>query len=189
MRFTAPLRYALATSALWFMLLALSVGAAGARSEEAPARESGAAATAAMGESPPAGALEEDGPSQRFQEGVLKYGQLLNLLVVPLLVPVLQLAFRAARSTPGEDFCLLLFLMGHVFLWRAGLAVLGNLVPATGHAVDVLDGLLFLAYTAFGLAQFYRGRVRWLALRVLGAMVGFVLVSGLASAVFLKALG
>jgi hypothetical protein len=84
--------------------------------------------------------------------------------------------FLASRYNYAETLSFALYTTGHVFLWRAGLALIG-FIGDPGNVLDYADSALYLVYTAWALWQFHAGRVAWRALRVLGALVGVLLFS------------
>lgn len=141
-----PLRYAIATSAIWFLSLTLST--------------------------PSASELV-----------LVRYGQAVNLLLVPLLALAVQLAFRGSRSTYTEVLCFLLFVVGHVFLWRAFLPPVGRFVPATEPYLNSFDATLFMVYATCGMVGFFRGRVRFLAVRIVVAILLITIVGTVAIAI------
>jgi hypothetical protein len=134
--FVSPLRYAVATCALWFFAVALV-------NDEA--------ATSAV--------------------WWIEYGQLINLASVPFMAAAYQLPFLGSRYNYAETLIFTLYATGHVFLWRAGLA-LTSLAGAPASVLLVADNVLYLVYTAWALWQFHAGRVRWRPLRILGALLG-----------------
>jgi hypothetical protein len=109
----------------------------------------------------------------------IEYGQLANLLSIPVLVPFVQVAFIGARYNYAEHLVLVLFLTGHTFLWRVLLAFTPwiSSAPTLSTVVSIVDQVLFIAYFTWALWGFHRGRVRLLPLRVIGGVLG-VLVGG-----------
>lgn len=104
------------------------------------------------------------------------YGQLVHLLALPFLAGAVHLAFRGSRFTYAEHLCMCLYMGGHSFVWRALLATAGCLgVPAI--ALTTVDLVLILAYSVWMVVSFHAGTVRWIWLRVLGFLLGFLLVS------------
>jgi len=104
------------------------------------------------------------------------YGQLANLLAVPVLAVIVHLSFWGSGFTYAEHLCLMLYMSGHVFLWRtllAGAAGLG----APDVWVMAADLILFLVYSSWVLWSFHAGRVRLMWLRVLGFLFGALLLS------------
>jgi hypothetical protein len=134
--FVSPLRYAVATCALWFFAVVLV-------NDEA--------ATSAI--------------------WWVEYGQLINLASVPFMAAAYQLPFLDSRYNYAETLSFALYATGHLFLWRAALAVT-SLVGAPANALLVADNVLYFGYTAWALWQFHAGRVRWRPLRIFGALVG-----------------
>jgi hypothetical protein len=134
--FVSPLRYAVATCALWFFAVVLV-------NDEA--------ATSSI--------------------WWIEYGQLINLASVPFMAAAYQLPFLASRYNYAETLSFTLYVTGHVFLWRAALAVT-SVVGAPANVLLVVDNILYLAYTAWALWQFHTGRVRWRPLRIFGALLG-----------------
>ena len=134
--FVSPLRYAVATCALWFFAVLLV---------------NDDAATAAI--------------------WWIEYGQLINLASVPFMAATYQLPFLASRYNYAETLIFTLYATGHLFLWRAGLA-LASLLGVPDNMLLVTDNVLYFAYTSWALWQFHAGRVRWRPLRIFGALLG-----------------
>ena len=122
---------------------------------------------------------------------LLVYGQALNLIILCLLAPVLKLTFAGASQTVAEYLCLLFYIGGLAFLWRAALSLvnLAQLPPDVAVWANRLDLALFFVVTCVGLWQFHAGRVRWLALRVAASYLAFVGLSILATVVAQWVLG
>jgi hypothetical protein len=106
----------------------------------------------------------------------IEYGQLVNLASVPFLALAMQWPFLASRYNYAETLSFALYTTGHVFLWRAGLALIG-FIGDPGNVLDYADSALYFAYTAWALWQFHAGRVGRRALRVLGALFGILVFS------------
>ena len=53
----------------------------------------------------------------------IQYGQLINLASVPFIAVAYHLPFLDSRYNYSETLSFTLYATGHVFLWRAGLAV------------------------------------------------------------------
>ena len=108
-----------------------------------------------------------------------EYGQLVNLLAIPFLALVVHLSFWGKRFTFAEHLCFLLFVTGHVFLWRAGIILIDQ-IPGTDPVVLVaVDGILFLVFFVWSLWQLHRpetGRIA-LSARILAALICVQLVS------------
>jgi hypothetical protein len=138
--FVGPLRYAIATCALWFFFAIM-------------ANDAEAAAV-----------------------WWVEYGQLINLASLPFIAATYQLPFLASRYHYAETLSFTLYTTGHVFLWRAGLAV-AALFDAPNNVLLWIDSVLFLAYTSWALWQFHAGRVRWLPLRILAALLVMLIFS------------
>lgn len=163
--YVTPVRYALGACALWWAVVAVQLAAqepllvAAASRSAAHARQVDAVRT------------------------MSKYGQLLNLLFVPFLAPVLSLAFLGFRRSYVEHLCLTLFVCGHVFLWRAGLAYAGGRFPAAGPALNLADLIAFALYLGWALFVFHRGDGRFLWARVAAAVAGVFAASELLNVV------
>jgi hypothetical protein len=130
-----PLRYAVATCALWLLIAVLATDAAG-------------------------GAVP----------WWVEYGQIINLASLPFLAATYQLPFLKSGYNYAETLSFTLYTGGHLFLWRAGLAVAGAF-GAPNNLLLSIDFVLFLIYTSWALWQFHAGRVGWRPLRILVALV------------------
>lgn len=139
--FVSPLRYALATCALWWFAVTLN--------DEA----------------------------QTSTVWWIEYGQLINLASIPFIAAMYQLPLLGSRYNYAETLAFTLYTTGHVFLWRVGFAIAGLFVEGHADIFNYVDSALYLVYTAWALWQFYAGRVRWLPLRVVGALFGALLFS------------
>ena len=144
-RFTGPVRYVLLTCALWW-------GAHAVLTDET-----------LVAQLSPADAA------------VYRYGQLLNLAMVPLLASVSYLAFLGSGTRLVEHASLVLYVLGHVFLERFFLVVFGNLFRLPATIVNEVDPLFLIAYTLWALLDFYRGRST-LFLRLLRSVASLVLL-------------
>ncbi|MFN3243659.1 MAG: DUF3667 domain-containing protein [Planctomycetota bacterium] len=106
---------------------------------------------------------------------ILRHGNWLNLAMMPILVTGMWLPFLGGRRTWLQMLFVMLLAAGHIFLWRAPLALLGLVLPsAWGPAITIADGIAAVLYTGCTLWFAYRGRARWLLLRVLAALAVFV---------------
>jgi len=115
---------------------------------------------------------------------VVKYGQALNLALVPLLALPVLLSFARSGYNYAEQLALNFYVTGQVFLWRVPLALaylLGPAVAPFAIYINLFDQLLFWAYFAWALWGFHRGRVRLMPLRIIAAEVGVTLVGALAN--------
>jgi hypothetical protein len=101
----------------------------------------------------------------------IEYGQIVNLASLPFMAVIYQLPFLKSGYNYAETLSFTLYTAGHLFLWRAGLAVAAEL-GAPNNALLVIDSVLYLAYTWWALWQFHAGRVGWRALRIVGALLG-----------------
>lgn len=125
-RFVAPFRYALATCAVWWLSVAWQL------------------VDVDMAKLPPGLRVS------------LSYGQLINLLIVPVLALLQRLVFLGAGRGCLAHVAFCFHVIGHVFLWRAGLALVGKLAPQMGPVLNFADGMAFVAYTSWALADFFR---------------------------------
>jgi hypothetical protein len=109
----------------------------------------------------------------------VQYGQLVNLASIPLLVPFVQVAFIGARYNYAEHLGFMLFATGHVFLWRVLFALTPwfTSAPTSAVVVSIIDQVLFIAYFAWAMWGFHRGRVKLMPLRVFGGVLA-VLIGG-----------
>jgi len=115
---------------------------------------------------------------------VVKYGQALNLALVPVLTLPVLLSFARSGYNYAEQLAFNFYVIGQVFLWRAPLALaylLGPAVAPFALYINLFDQLLFWAYFAWALWGFHRGRVRFMPLRIVGAEVGVTLVGAAAN--------
>ena len=108
---------------------------------------------------------------------IVRYGNWLNLIMMPVLAIPVWLLFLGSRRSWLDNFYALLFACGQVFLWRSALAVLAPLCT-TGLTCDELiaiadsvGAILFMLWTLHGV---HRGRVRWLWLRILAVAATFI---------------
>jgi len=75
-----------------------------------------------------------------------------------------------------------------VFLWRAAIPVFAgvpglSVVVAPGaRVIDLLDSLLYILYLGWALWGFHRRELKWLPVRIVAALLGVVITSGLVSA-------
>lgn len=151
-RYVSPLRYVIAATAVWWFLVFVQI-----RGHD-------------LGGLP---------PSTRI---VLVYGQALNLGMLPLVAAATLVVFWPRPYGYVQHLCLVLYVCGHVFLWRAVLAGLGALAPQWGIWLNRADAVVFLAYFAWVLFVCFRGQVRWLWARIVVALLGVNVVSTLALA-------
>lgn len=107
----------------------------------------------------------------------VEYGQLINLASLPVIALFVQLPFAGSGRNYAESLAFMFFVSGHAFLWRVLLA-LSAFVDAPALVVSIFDQVLFLAYFVWALWGFYRGRVRLLALRIVGGVLGLLIVGG-----------
>jgi hypothetical protein len=159
-RYVTPIRYALGTCALWWAVAAVQIAAAEPQLAAAASRSAAAARQV------------------EAIRAMTKYGQLMNLLFVPFLVPAISLAFRGCRRNYAEHPCLTLFVCGHVFLWRAGMAYAGARFPAASPTLNRVDPILFAVYFAWASAAFHRGDGAYVWLRALAGVGGVFVLSG-----------
>ncbi|MBL8751981.1 MAG: DUF3667 domain-containing protein, partial [Planctomycetes bacterium] len=115
--FVAPFRYALATCAVWWLAVAWQLSGVDLAKVPAGLRVS------------------------------LQYGQLLNLLFVPALALVQRLVFLGAGRGYLPHLAFSFFVLGHVFLWRAGLSLLGFAFPQLAPVLNKADAVVFVVYT------------------------------------------
>ena len=71
----------------------------------------------------------------------------------------------------AEYLVFLLFTIGHAFLWRAGLALIALVPDGPRQVLSTVDFFLFVIYFGWALRGFHRGRVRYLWLRVVAAIL------------------
>ena len=119
--------------------------------------------------------------------GWAKYGQAMNLALVPVLALCVLLAFVRSGYNYAEQLAFTYFVTAQLFLWRVPLALtflLGAAAAPIAPYVNLFDQILFFAYFAWALWGFHRGRVRFIALRIIGAEVA-VTVVGIAANVAL----
>ncbi len=158
--FVAPFRYITATCALWWAAVAVQMAKA------APQLE----------------ALAKTGPKGELRVAVIRfttdYGQVINLGFVPLLTPIVTLAFLGSRTGITAHLVLMMFTCGHVFLWRAALAFLGGRFPAWGPAMNQADTIFFSVYVGWALWMFHRGTTRFALIRAILAVAGIFFASG-----------
>ncbi len=140
-RFVNPLRYAIAATAIWWLLVYTQIR--GVDLSALPAQ----------------------------QRILLVYGQALNLGLLPVIALGTRVVFWRRPAGFVEHLCFTFFVCGHVFLWRAALATTGWLAPSWGKALNLADGIVFPLYFAWGLFCWMRGRATWLLLRVVAAIV------------------
>lgn len=153
-RFVTPFRYALATCAVWWLCVALQLPN-----------------------------LDSPQIPQALRIS-LRYGQLINLLFLPVLALVQRLVFLGAGRGYLVHLAWSFHVIGHVFLWRAGLALLGSVLPQWGPALNTADGIAFVVYTSWALADCFRPAV-WsmrtvlpLAVRIVATQFAIGLCSG-----------
>jgi len=139
--FVSPLRYAVATCALWWFAVMLN--------DEA----------------------------QTSAVWWVEYAQFINLVSIPFIAAAYQAPFLGSRYNYVETLAFALYTTGQVFLWRVGFAVSGLIFESAGLLLTYIDSALYLVYTAWALWQFHTGRVRWLPLRIVGALLGALLLS------------
>lgn len=154
-RYMSPLRYAVATAALWWLVVQMQ--------------------------------LPDLSQVQRPLRIALTYGQPINLaLLLPLTVPQ-WLAFLGTRTTFAAHLCGVLFVCGHMFLVRAGLALLGSWQPKWGPTLNSIDPWLFGSFFAWAIWQWQRPASRQvlphvvLAVRTGVALLLFFLASAVLS--------
>jgi len=148
-RYVNPLRYAILTCALWWLLALWHIDA---------------------------GDLEKMPAGMRT---MLQYGSWSNLAALPVLALPLWLAFLRERFGYVEHLCCLLFVAGHVFLWRAVLAGLGPWLKDWSAVVAQVDAIGFMLFLFVALVSCHWGRARWVVVRSLVAVAAFVVSSGL----------
>jgi hypothetical protein len=135
--FVSPLRYAIATCALWLFLAVMANDATG-------------------------------GATVPWW---VQYGQIINLASLPFMAATYQLPFLKSGYNYAETLSFTLYTGGHLFLWRAGLAVAAAF-GAPNNVLLLIDNVLFFAYTSWALWQFHAGRAGWRPLRIFGALLG-----------------
>ncbi|MCR9243984.1 MAG: DUF3667 domain-containing protein [bacterium] len=149
-RYVSPLRYSLGTAALWWLVVSFAIP----------------------------GNVEELLADHPYELAGLLYGQLINLLTAPVLGLPIALCFLGSGRSLLHQVVLSLYVCGHVFLWRAGLAGCGLFLPdAAAVPIGYVDFALFTLYLAVALWFAHRGLVRLLWLRVLAALVALFFVS------------
>jgi Protein of unknown function (DUF3667) len=136
MSYVTPLRFLLGTCAAWFAARSLAL-----RMWE---RES--VSTAGQPEQ----------PVHAAQELMQSYGQVLNLVAVPLLTPVLGIAFAGARTPYLAHASLLAFAFGQVFLFRSVLELLVAAFPGLQVAANAAEQLGQLAYWVWAIHGYHR---------------------------------
>lgn len=121
----------------------------------------------------------------------LRYGQVLNLALVPVLGGLTSLLFLGSGFTVAEHLCLLFYLSGHAFLWRALLSALGASGLASAAVWNGIDQGLFVVYLVWGLVGFHRDRLGAvsLVLRTLLTLLAVGVVSSLAVQLAFRAAG
>lgn len=153
-RYVAPVRYALVTCAIWWVFVLVQI---------------------------------PDLSDPRINPGlrvVLRYGQPLNLVMLPALAVGFWFAFLGTRLSYAAHACFLMLVSGHVFLWRAGLAALGWWQPGWGPTLNALDPWFAGGYVALAAFFWQRppGRIGWrhglLLLRIALALYLLFLGSG-----------
>lgn len=128
--------------------------------------------------------IQVNDPVALAELGVAKTsGQLLNLVMIPFLAVGLWGVFRGAGRSYAETLVFTLYTFSQVFAWRGLLAIAGG-AGASEVGLYWADTVLFMAYATWSLVQFYRGTVRWLAVRVVLGILSILVVSGLGVAVF-----
>lgn len=145
--FVNPLRYAVVTCGLWWLVLQWVIAGAD---------------------------LTKVGPGMRT---LLRHGNWINLVLLPVLALPIWLAFVRERFGYVEHLCFLLFTAGHAFLWRTGLALLGAFNAQWGSVLNQVDQCVFLAYTLLALVFCHWRRARWVLVRSVLALAGFLLAS------------
>ncbi|MBK8100118.1 MAG: DUF3667 domain-containing protein [Planctomycetes bacterium] len=108
---------------------------------------------------------------------VLQWGQWLNLGLLPALAVPIWLAFLGTRTRYAEAFAALLFACGHVFLWRAGLALLGGCWPGIASGLNTVDSVAFVSYLGLTLTLAFWHRGRWVLARAVLAVALLVFAS------------
>jgi Protein of unknown function (DUF3667) len=117
----------------------------------------------------------------------VEYGQLINLASLPVMAWLMYVAFLGSSRNYAEHLAYMFFISGHVFLWRAVLALanfLPNFPPRAAILLALFDQVLFVAYLIWSMLGFHRG-VRWRGLRIAAAIV-LILVFGVALNVVLQ---
>lgn len=156
--YVSPIRLALVTCALWWIAIAVAIG------QTAPEE------------------LEKLKPWNRI---LIEHGEVVNILLLPTLSIPFHLVYLDARRTFAETFCFTLYLGSLAFTWRAGIALLGGVLPNTlDTTLGLVDQVLFLGYLIAGLRGFYGGRIRGQWLRIPLALAGTVLISLIGMALF-----
>jgi hypothetical protein len=155
-RYVHPLRYALVAAGLWWLAVALQL--------------------------PDASVLAQAPARARF---LLTWGQVINVAMLPLLALPLWLTFVAverrrdrrwpdlvARTRYAANLCFLQFTCGHVFLFRAALAIVGWLQPSWGRHLNTIDPWVFGGFLVFALwGWHYPATSRWWQRALLAARI------------------
>ena len=147
-RYLSPVRYAVSTCAVWWLVIQWLLRGADLSSV------------------PKAAVV------------TLQWGQWLNLALLPMLAVPIWSTFLGTRTRYAEALAAMLFACGHVFLWRAGLALLGHLWPGAASALSTVDAVAFLAYLGLTLTWAFWQRGRWVLARAMLAVALVVLASG-----------
>jgi len=102
-------------------------------------------------------------------EGALRlqidYQQLINLALLPVVAVAFHVAFLGKQRSYAEHLCLTMYVIGHVFLFRALLALVAACLPADMRSsVNVVDFFVSMPYMTWALFTFHEGpsRTRWL---------------------------
>lgn len=148
MRYVNPLRYAIVNAALWWLVVAWALRGVD---------------------------LTQLAPALQVQ---LRYGQVINVMLLPLLALSTWIAFAGGPFGYVQHLCVSLFVFGHVFLWRVGLALLGPWLPQWTSVINRTDSIVCTIYLALALFFCFRQRVRWLLPRIVLALVLISLLSG-----------
>ena len=146
-RYTSPFRFAFIGTALWFLAHAVFTDV-------------------------------EDVRKLAGDTGVVlhRYGQALNLSLIPALALALHAAFLGSRTRYLAHLCLSLYLFGAVFLFRALLVVVANLASIPSLAASIADQLFFTVLFCWGVATFHRAlRPTWQ--RIARTALAFFLVA------------
>jgi hypothetical protein len=105
------------------------------------------------------------------------FGQFANLASVPVVTLLVQLAFVSSRLTYAEHLAFMLFTSAQLYLVRALLALPYVVASPSSRVLGITDIVLTIAYLAWALWTFHRGRISSLPFRIVGALLGLMAVS------------
>lgn len=100
------------------------------------------------------------------------FGQFVNLASVPMLALLVQLAFWGSKLNYAEHLTFMLFTSAQLYLARAFFALAFLMASPSSRIIGILDVVLALSYFAWALWAFHAGRISWLPLRTVGALLG-----------------